>query len=144
MKSIHMLLLAILLPVFAFTQDVYEIKFTSNLTQHRAALILWSNGTGTIRVRYYSEGATRMVEQTIRKEITPNGLRLTGYYPVYPGTTVRYPTYSADNFYISQDEYGNLNCINIDDIGNWVVCTIRLITGYYTKSEFLSVFNWRL
>ena len=128
----------------AFAQDVYEIRFTAGYTQHRAALLLYSDGSGTMRVRYYSNGRTQMVEQYIAFEKTTAGYRLTGYNPVYPGTSVRYPGYIADNFFISQDENGRPSCINIDDDGDSYVCSIRLVTGYYAKNEFLSDFSWKI
>lgn len=130
--------------VGARAQDVYEIRFTVDMTQYRAALVLYSNGTGTMRLRYFSEGRTQMVEQSIVFEKTLLGYRLTGYQPVYPGTTIRHASYIADNFYLSQDENGRLHCVNIDDQGKAAVCTIRQVTSYYAKNVFLGDFNWKL
>jgi len=85
-----------------------------------------------------------MVEEYIKAENTDLGLRLTGYNPVYPGTTTPYPNYIADNFYLSQDENGRLTCTNIDDKGQTSACSIRLLNGYSAKQEFLSDFDWKL
>lgn len=98
-----------------------------------------------MRVRYYTpQNGTVMVEQTIRIEDTANGMRLTGYSPVYPGTRVRHPSYVADNFYVSQNEYGSLRIVNIDDRGTSSVASIRLIANGYDRRQFLNVFDWVL
>lgn len=144
LKAILGLIILFFCSTKVFSQDVYEIKFTAGFTQYRAALAMYSGGNGVMRVRYYNNGSTRMVEETIRFQRTTAGYRLTGYSPVYPGTSIRYPGYNADNFYISQNEHGTLSCINIDDDGTTSACSIRLITGYYDKNAFLSDFNWKL
>jgi hypothetical protein len=144
MKKFTFLLLVALLPVIVQAQDVYDITFTSGLTKHRVALVLWSNGSGQARVRYYTNNQLNLVEQTIRLENTQYGYRLTGYNARYAGTQRRHPSYRPDNFYFSQDDYGNLICTNIDDIGNTARCSIRLLQGYSSKQAFLSSFNWEL
>lgn len=143
-KAVLSLFLLLFFVGRAFAQDVYEIKFTVDMTQYRAALVLYNGSSGLIRVKYYNDRLTRIVEQKIVFEKTTMGNRLTGYNPVYPGTTTRYPNYVADNFYVFQDEYGKLRCVNIDDKGNTAVCYIRLVTGSYAKNAFLRDFNWKL
>ena len=96
-----------------------------------------------MRVRFYNEG-TQMVEQSAIIESTIYGNQIAGYNPVYPGTNTKHPTYSPDNFYISVDEYGNLNVVNVDDRGVTAEASIRLIEGKYSINDFLSDFNWRL
>lgn len=124
-------------------QDVFEVKFTAGVTQYRCALAIFDDGSGVMRVRYYNNG-TKLVEQSMRIENTQYGIRLTGYRPVYPGTKTRYPNYSADNFYLSVDEYGNYNIVNVDDAGVTAQAFIRKIEGTYSINKFLSDFNWRL
>ncbi len=144
MKKLTFLLLVALLPVIARAQDVYEITFTAGITRYRAALVLWSNGSGQMRVRYYANNQTNLIEQTIRLENTQYGYRLTGYNARYADTQRRHPNYQPDNFYLSQDDYGNLTCLNIDDKGTTSRCSIRLVQGYSSKNTVLSSFNWRL
>ncbi len=148
MKPIHIIIVTILLlssPLASIGQSIFEVKFIAGMTQYRAALVLFDGGTGKMRVRYYTQDkGTVMVEQTIRIENTVNGMRLTGYTPVYPGTRVRYPSYTADNFYLSRNEYGSMSIINIDDSGNTSTATIRLIDDAYEKRRFLSGFDWSL
>jgi hypothetical protein len=126
-------------------QEVFEIKFKIGISQYRGALVLYDDGTGKFRVKYFSNGETQMVEQDMRVENSNDGMRLAGYNPVYPGTKVAFPNYNADNFYITQNENGNYSCVNIDDSGTEANCVIRIISGNtYTKNNFLRDFNWRL
>ncbi|WP_337044614.1 hypothetical protein [Emticicia sp. 17c] len=126
-------------------QDVYEVIFTVGITQYRSALYMdWNEGIGKMRVRYFSDGNTRMVEQTMRVEKTTAGTRIAGYNPVYPGTSQRYPNYTADNFYVSQDEYGNISIVNVDDRNVAAACTVRKYNTYSEKQNFLRSFNWSL
>ncbi|GHB88989.1 hypothetical protein [Persicitalea jodogahamensis] len=132
-------------PLVSRAQTVFEVKFTSGLTQHRGALVLFDSGLGKMRVRYYAEGiGTQMVEQTVRFENTLNGYRVTGYNPVYPGTKVRHSTYIADNLYISRNEYGNFKVVNVDDRGVTAQASIRTVENAYERRRFLSDFDWEL
>lgn len=148
MKPIHIIIVTLFLslsPLVSIGQSVFEVKFIAGMTQYRAALVLFEGGTGKMRVRYYTQDkGTVMVEQTIRIENTVNGMRLTGYNPVYPGTSVRNSSYVADNFYISQNEYGSMSIINIDDRGTSSTASIRLISNSYDRRQFLSGFEWVL
>lgn len=143
MKKIYFLLLLCVPPISVKGQEIFEIKFTAGITQYRGALVLWENGTGKMRVRYYADGQKKIIEQEIRTENTQHGLRLTGYNAVYAGTNVK-ASYNPDNFYISQDENGNIICTNIDDGGVSASASIRIVTGYSAKQSFLRDFNWRL
>jgi len=146
MKSIKLSLLVLLLsPVFAVAQSIYEVRFVAEMKQYRAALVLYDSGIGKMRVRYYEPGqGTTMVEQTMRVENTAYGYRVTGYNPVYPGTKVRYPSYTPDNFYISQNEYGNLIITNVDDRGTTARTSIKVINGASAQRSLLSEFDWEL
>ena len=84
-----------------------------------------------------------MIEQTMRIEETAVGLRLTGYNPVYPGTSRTYPSYSADNLYLTNIT-GTPRIINIDDAGVSSEAQIRQIEGRAAKAMFLDEFDWRL
>lgn len=123
-------------------QDVFEIKFVVDFTQYRVALLLYENGTGKMRVRYYSDG-TKMVEQSVRVENTEEGIRIAGYNPVYPGTSIKFSKYIPDNFYLSIDEYGNYSITNKYDGGNAKASIIKL-KGRYEINRFLKDFNWQL
>lgn len=142
MKIYISFLLTISVLITARGQDVFEVNFIVDFTQYRAALVLFDNGTGKMRVRYYDE-STKMVEQSVRIENTSIGFRIAGYNPVYPGTRTKHPAYIPDNFYISIAEYGNLSITNIYS-GGRAKAQIRKIEGVYTINEFLSDFNWQL
>jgi hypothetical protein len=146
MKPVKILLfLFFFLPIIIKAQSVFEIKFKAGITQYRGALVLYDDGTGAFRVKYFSDGQTRMVEQQMKVENTTEGMRLAGYNPVYPGTKYTYSNYNADNFYLTQDENGVYTCENIDDAGSQSKCNIRLISGDNTdKNRFLKDFDWSL
>lgn len=125
--------------------DVFEIKFTAGVTQYRCALITFNDGTGKMRVKYYSDDkGSVMVEEHMQIENTEYGYRLAGYKPVYPGTQERFPDYYPDNLYIAQDENGNFSVTNIDDQGVSAKSFIRNIQGYSQQQQFLNEFNWEL
>ncbi len=145
MKAIKVLFFVLACSFSAMAQDVYEVIFTADITQYRSVLYInWNEGTGKMRVRYYSKGSTQMIEQTMRLERTTAGTRIAGYNAVYAGTNQRHPTYNPDNFYISQDEYGNVSIVTVDDVGTTANCVVRRYSTYYEKQNFLRSFNWTL
>ncbi len=144
MKKFSLLLFFVVSTSILFAQDVYKVVFTTGTTQYYSALVLFSDGTGKMRTKFYRSNSTVMVEQTMKVENTNSGLRITGYKPVYPGTHNTFPNYSPDNFYISQDYRGNLSILNIDDQGTSATASIVLISNNYEKINFLNEFNWRL
>lgn len=146
MKKAVALLVLLVFTFIVNAQSVYKVRFTSGVTQYYGALVLFDSGTGKMRTKYYSESCkcTRTVEQTMNVEKTTAGLRITGYNPVYPGTNTKFPSYSADNFYIARDYTGKLSITNIDDQGDIASASIELITSSSTKRNFLSEFNWQL
>ncbi len=143
MKFITIFFLTITFGYAIQAQDIYEVKFTAGITQYRCALVLYEDGTGKMRCRYFTEGATRMVEQKIEIENTLDGMRFRGSDPVYPGTSTPYD-YSPDIFYLSVDEYGNSSLINRDAQGIEANAYIRQIEGSYAIKIFLDEFNWKL
>jgi hypothetical protein len=152
MKNFNKSIAVIIVAMFAFlninfsshAQDVYELKFTANGTHHRAALILFSDDTGKMRVRFYSKDRTKMIEQYMEVQKISRGFKILGYNPTYAGTEIKCTTYGADNFYISRDEDGILSCVNVDDNSVTASCSIRAIEGYSTKQSFLSDFSWKI
>jgi hypothetical protein len=144
MKHIIFLLLVALISLKSYSQEVYEINWISNYSQHyQGALVMFKDYTGKLRVRYHVGPAIVMVEQTIRIENVGEGIRLTGYNPVYPNTDTKFPAYNADNFYLIKDVLGILTITNIDDGGATARASIRLIEEV-EKSEFLLLFSWKL
>jgi hypothetical protein len=130
----------------SYTQDVYDIKFKAGTVQYSGALVLYSDGTGKMRFKYYNSSTSSnvMVEQTVATVATTTGLTISGSNPVYPGTTTKYPSYNADNFYVTKDTYGGLKITNTDDGGVTASATIKLINGYIDQAIFLKDFNWKL
>ncbi|WP_422103821.1 hypothetical protein [Winogradskyella sp.] len=144
-KLIGILVLFLLSYSNVQAQEVFEVKFKVGFTQYRGALVVYDGGYGKMRVRYYRDGRTRMVEQSMKVEKTLYGMKLNGHNPVYPGTSTAHPSYNADNFYISIHENGNYSIISVDDDGTAAAqTTIRLIKGKYTTENFLDDFNWTL
>lgn len=146
MKTIGIFLVLLFVHAWSLAQTVYEVRFKAGVTLHRGALVLYDDGTGKMRVRYYDQNRqkTVMVEQLMRVENTDDGYRITGYNPVYASTGYRHPSYVADNFYLSQDEYGTVSVTNIDDQGVSARSTVKVIEGAYQVSSFLSDFDWKL
>jgi hypothetical protein len=144
MKFITIFCLAITYGFAIQAQDVFEVKWTMGITQYRCAYIMNEDGTGKMRCRYFNEGVTQMVEQTMEIEDTPDGTRLTGYDPVYPGTSTPFPDYSPDNLYLWVDDYGNFRAIAIDNERREANATMRLIEGSSAINIFLKDFDWDL
>lgn len=146
MKKVTFFLILLAFTFCLNAQSVYKVRWTSGVTQYYSALVLFDNGTGKMRTKFYSKSCdcTRTVEQTMNIEQTSAGLRITGYNPVYPNTSTKFLTYSADNLYVSRDYAGNLSITNIDDRGDIASASIESITSSSAKRIFLSEFNWRL
>lgn len=144
MRLTKTIILVFFIALSGYAQDIFEVKFTVGITKYRCALVLNDDGSGKMRVRYYSNGETKMVEQSMRTEETKYGRRLAGYNPVYPGTSNTYSGYSPDNIYIAVDENGNYEAKNIDDRGVEAIVDIRSIEGSTAINSFLDDFNWEL
>jgi hypothetical protein len=80
--------------------------------------ILDMNGySGTMQTRYfdYNLQETQIVEQTMYLKALPEGTVLLGYNPVYPGTDIKHPTYTADDFWFTVLPDGSAEIIHCDD-----------------------------
>jgi hypothetical protein len=80
--------------------------------------ILDMNGYfGTMQTTYfdYNLGETQVVEQTMYLKALPEGTVLLGDNPVYAGTDIKHPTYTADDFWFSVLADGSAEIIHCDD-----------------------------
>jgi hypothetical protein len=125
-------------------QNVYEVKFSISRIPYRGALLIWNDGSAKMRVRYYLDGEMKMVEESMTVESILGTPTLVGYDPVYPGTDISYPHYSADNFLITHNLYGETEITTVDGNFNVADVSSSKVSGYYEKQSFLSDFNWRL
>ncbi len=78
---------------------------------------LYMNGySGIMRTRYFDPriNQTQVVDQTMRLRSSSQGLVLLGYNPVYAGTNIPHPTYSADNFLFQIRPNGSLVVVTCD------------------------------
>src|ERR1700749_945122 len=98
MNKFYLFLLALLCPIAANCQNVYEIRFSIHSTPYRAALVIWDDSYGKMRVKFTKNGSAAMVEESVKENYTSAGVGVFGSNAVYPGTSSRYPNYNADNF----------------------------------------------
>jgi hypothetical protein len=124
-----------------FGQGIFEMWFMAGYTQHHACMVLDGKGGGVVRVKYYNAAQQRtdMVEETILVENTTIGVRLACYSPTLVSTS-RATNYSADNFYIVVDEYGDESIYNLDDQKNQALVTVQEITTYSDINRILAEF----
>ncbi len=123
-------------------QDVFEIKFSDNSTQYRAALVLFEDGSGAMRVKFQDEG-TKVVEQSISTDSTRTEVEISGSNPVYPGTSIEFPSYKPNTFSLSKDENGDYSTITSSN-SETSDATIQKIEGEREIEYFLFFFNWKL
>jgi hypothetical protein len=73
--------------------------------------------SGTMQIRYfdYRLGETQVVDQTMYLKALPEGTILLGYNPVYAGTDIKHPTYTADDFWFSVQPNGSAEIIHCND-----------------------------
>jgi hypothetical protein len=123
--------------------DVFEVKWTQGVTQYSAALILRQDTTGIMRVKYFGNGHTNLIEETMELAHTDHGDCLKGYNPTFIiGTSTS--KYFPDNLFVFQDENGNTIFKNVDDAGGTYACTVNTSTDYSEKKNFLADFEWKL
>jgi hypothetical protein len=144
MKKYRFLLAAFLLPCFVTAQTVFEVRWTTANVPYRAALILWENNSGKMRVKYSRNSETIVVEESVRGNYTEDGVGIYGRDAVYPGSATEFPNYAPDNFFISKDAHGNLSILNIDDGLRFSDCSMQEVKGTDEVQLFLSDFDWKL
>jgi predicted ribosome quality control (RQC) complex YloA/Tae2 family protein len=123
-------------------KGVYEIKFSADTIQYRAALVLFEDGSGAMRVRFQDEG-TKVVEQSVTVDSTTYGISIEGKNPVYPGTSIKFPSYDANDLYLSENEMSKSSTKNSEEDRS-TLATIQKIEGEIETSHFLFFFNWKL
>jgi hypothetical protein len=139
MQHFKLLFLSLfLMPVFCLGQDVYELKWGPE-NRYKGALIVYElEESGIARIKWDDN----MIEQSFVLEYSNDVMVLDGYDPVYAGTNVSHSSYNADNFYITIDDNGVYNCLNIDDANSISKVSIRKIIGNRAvKNKFLKEFK---
>lgn len=142
--------LIILIALFLFftvttvAQSAYLISFTAGFTRYEGMLILDQKLNGIMRVKYYDKERekTAMIEEKMMPQQTADGIRLAGYDVVYPGTTVRHQSYSADNFYLFYDVNGKMNMVNIDNYGVKANVSAIELTKVEDLKRYLIKYHW--
>lgn len=143
MKKILFTLL-FLMPFFARAQEVYHIKWiSSGDVLYSAAVILYDDDTGSIRVRYDAGSGEKLVEMDAALEEGYLGFYINGSNPRNVLTTGP-ANYNADHFYVWADDEGEINCANSDDGDSESSCCIMEVEGDTNRNIFLKEFNWTL
>lgn len=94
----------------------WKLTWSGHGIVHQGALVM--NGYyGVLRVNYFDPNRRQKatVDQVIKLMSSSQGLVLLGANPVYPGTSIPYPNYVADNFLFSIQPDGSLVAVNCDD-----------------------------
>jgi len=97
----------------------WRLRFAAGVIQHDATLTM--NGcAGEMRVAFYNDDTRRREEITQRMSLSQGaqGIRISGFYPVYSGTGTRHPSYMADKLLYSVDPQGRATFRNCDEGGN--------------------------
>jgi len=143
MKNLYLLVLALLMSSIASAQKIYGINFSDDTMYYNAAIAVWEDGTGVMRVSYTSDCKTYLVEQTISYEVTADGTRIIGSNPIDPVTNKPKEQYSADSFEITKSPKGELTCKHIDSNSS-KPCSFFSVLGYRNRQAFLGQFRMEL
>lgn len=80
------------------------------------SILVMQGFSGSMRTKYYDPSRGKQaVDQTMYLKSSPDGLVLLGYNPVYAGTTIKHPTYVADNFLFAIEYDGSAKAAICDD-----------------------------
>ncbi|MFN6526198.1 hypothetical protein [Nostoc sp. ChiSLP03a] len=97
-------------------EGTWELTYSAGGIVHKSILRM-DGYSGTMRTRYYNIllEKTEAVDQTMYLRPFAEGLLIVGYNPVYAGTSIKHPTYRADNFLFSILPDSPPIFVNIDD-----------------------------
>ncbi len=138
-----LLLLLFFVPLFATAQEVYHIRFLSGGVKYRVAVVLYSDDTGKMRVRYNTGSGDQLWEMDVTLNEAGEGFSIDGANPHNVKTGSK-TGYSADHFYVALDEDGQLFCSNSDDAESSSDCCIMEVIGPKNQSLFLRDYDWTL
>lgn len=146
LKSMKLLFITIsfLFTNAVFGQDVYQINWTLQKISYNSAIIIYDNGYGIGRVKFYSEGELKIIEETFKVEQETKGINIYGSNPVYPGSKVKFPNYSADAFLLSFNDKGSIFCVLMDGNLSMAICSAQKVIGKSDQNIFLKQFDWKL
>lgn len=140
MKKIILLLL-MMMPFMAAAQEVYHIKFTSSGVHYSVGVVVFSDDTGVMRVRYDAGDGEKIVQMDVEVTDTDTGFTVYGSNPVNAYTDEP-ASYNADNFYVKETEDGDITCKNVDDKNSQSECCIMSVEGDTNQYVFLREFGW--
>lgn len=94
----------------------FELRWSGGPVIHEAKLDL-GGCAGVMTVRFFNPllQRTEAISQRMELRSTPRGTLILGFNPVYLGTSVRHPSYAADNLLLQQDVSGRWHFENCDD-----------------------------
>jgi hypothetical protein len=144
MKKFSFVLLVFAIPFAANAQQVFEIKFTTQNTPYKAAMLLWDGGYGKMRIKFTRNDVVIMVEESVEETMKDGRISLFGSNVVYPGGLIRFTGYQPDNFFIVKKGGEDVAITGVDNGFKYTGCTMREIDGSNEKQLFLSDFDWRL
>jgi len=96
----------------------WKLTFSVNGTVYKGYLIM-KGYYGNLRVSYFDPHLRKkqVIDESILLMSSSEGLVLLGYDPVYQGTSIRHPNYSADSFIFSVEPDGSLIAFTCDNSG---------------------------
>lgn len=121
MKTVYLFLLFLFNTSYSISQDYYSISWNHGGSSYDGVLALYHDGSGMMRVQYFNSYSNQYeaVDQVVYPTRSQEGhMVLAGYQPVYAGTNQLNEYYAADNLYLIQDFFGNIQWVNIDGFGN--------------------------
>jgi len=85
----------------------WNLKYSVDGIVYKSVLVM-KGYSGRMRTRYFDSRINKkqFVDQEIILKSSPHGLVLLGYRPVYAGTSIKHPTYAADNFLFAVEDDG--------------------------------------
>ncbi|MHC5729575.1 MAG: hypothetical protein ACYTXY_36715, partial [Nostoc sp.] len=95
----------------------WNLRYSIDGIVYQSVLVM-EGYSGMMRTRYFDPTINKkqVIDQEISLKSSPQGLVLLGYNPVYAGTSIRHPTYAADNFLFSVEPDGSLAAYTCDNL----------------------------
>ena len=138
MKAIQLFLFACIVPVFVYSQAVYEIKsnwYTAAFTKYGG------NNNSRLRVIWKDGARSYLVEQYIVVSITAAKIQIDGSDPRYIKGAGKEKGYDADHFTLVSDDNENYTGHNLDDAGKLYTVTLRKVKEE-DKRAVLQKYGW--
>jgi hypothetical protein len=126
------------------TYILTELSFWMHGLEY-TGLLAMENGVGKMRIHYDNPNdpdGCKIIEQNIRLvQITNGNFYLEGSDPV-DVRTGRWANYHPDNIFISQDEDGELEFVNMDEAGNRAAVDMQTIHSESRLRQLRKFYWW--